>query len=294
MGLYISVSEVSSIFKPTPFTTSSPILLQLAPGSNIAITGTLLISQDKVIIVMLYYNYLFNNIFLLRNNSRASVKTHKNNLTYIMVEANNNTESAHQNLLQNKPLGDSSNHEPKGLHENNDKIASIIESMKKLSIVINGRDTEAVCDLGSDYPIITYEKAKELGLEIDKSLSNITDQAVSDIVEQVSVFFAEIPNPKSQILPAIKQDIINSIVKQSISRRIPCKAKRKCKITNMTILNDTASESSFDSGSESDSSSRTESVSKKDLSETEIMEIINAVKAEKIKLKESSPGSGSE
>ncbi|CAG8579988.1 1171_t:CDS:2 [Diversispora eburnea] len=43
-----------------------------------------------------------------------------------MVEANNNTESAHQNL-----------------QENDDETASIIESMKKLSIAINGRDTEA-------------------------------------------------------------------------------------------------------------------------------------------------------
>ncbi|RHZ85039.1 hypothetical protein Glove_73g25 [Diversispora epigaea] len=161
-----------------------------------------------------------------------------------MVEANNNTESAHQNLLQNKPLGDSSNRDPKGLQENDDKIASIIESMKKLSIAIN------------ECPIISYDIAKELGLEMDKSLSNITDRAVSDIVEQVSA-------------------------NQGISRRIPCKTKRKCKARKKLIFNDTTSESSSssESGSDSESDSRTG---------------LNSRISVKIKLKESSPESGSE
>ncbi|CAG8606454.1 8984_t:CDS:2 [Diversispora eburnea] len=43
-----------------------------------------------------------------------------------MVKANNNIESVYQNLLQS--------HDPKGLQENTDKIVSLIESMKKLSI----------------------------------------------------------------------------------------------------------------------------------------------------------------
>ncbi|RHZ84964.1 hypothetical protein Glove_74g164 [Diversispora epigaea] len=271
---------------------------------------------------------------------RASVKTHKNNLTYIMVEANNNTESAHQNLLQNKPLGDSSNRDPKGLQENDDKIASIIESMKKLSIAINGRDTEVVCDSGSECPIISYDIAKELGLEMDKSLLNITDRAVSDIVEQVSgkKIWISLRQLLEIVKPVIKQNIINLIANQGISRRIPCKTKRKCKARKKLIFNDTTSESSSssESGSDSESDSRTglnsricknkkkskfskgkfkkigkvnkvtvdsssdtdtgsESDSKNDLSATEIMEIINnAIKAVKIKLKESSPESGSE
>ncbi|CAG8802876.1 17001_t:CDS:2, partial [Racocetra fulgida] len=48
-------------------------------------------------------------------------------------------EPVHQNLLQS--------HDPKGLQENDDKIASLIESMKKISISVNGRDTEAIYDL---------------------------------------------------------------------------------------------------------------------------------------------------
>ncbi|RHZ78002.1 hypothetical protein Glove_168g313 [Diversispora epigaea] len=86
-----------------------------------------------------------------------------------MVKANNNIESVRQKI-----------------QENDGEIASLTEVVKKLSVSINGRDTEVVCDSVSECPIISYNIAKELGLEIDKSLSNITDQAVSDIVEQVS------------------------------------------------------------------------------------------------------------
>ncbi|CAG8659730.1 3368_t:CDS:1, partial [Diversispora eburnea] len=56
---------------------------------------------------------------------------------------NNNTESTHQKLLQNKPLDDTSNHDPLDLQEDADEIASLMESMKKISISVNGRDTEA-------------------------------------------------------------------------------------------------------------------------------------------------------
>ncbi|CAG8841815.1 23764_t:CDS:1, partial [Gigaspora margarita] len=92
-----------------------------------------------------------------------------------MTEANSNIGLVHQNL-----------------QENNNKIALLIESMKKLSISANGRDTEVVCNLGSEFPII--EIVKKLGLEKDKSLLNneasakvyIIDNMVSDIVKQVS------------------------------------------------------------------------------------------------------------
>ncbi|CAG8800235.1 16933_t:CDS:1, partial [Dentiscutata erythropus] len=43
-----------------------------------------------------------------------------------------------------------------------------------------------VIDSCSECPIITYEIAKKLGFEKDKSLPNITDKVVSDIVKQVS------------------------------------------------------------------------------------------------------------
>ncbi|CAG8664453.1 28278_t:CDS:2 [Dentiscutata erythropus] len=42
-------------------------------------------------------------------------------------------------------------------------------------------------DSCSECPIITYEIVKKLGFEKDKSLPNITDKVVSDIVKQVSV-----------------------------------------------------------------------------------------------------------
>ena len=75
MGLYISVSDVLlhsngtlslSIFKPTIFAILSPIILQLAPESNIVLTGTLLIFQDKVIIVSFIniYNYIFYSVLI--------------------------------------------------------------------------------------------------------------------------------------------------------------------------------------------------------------------------------------
>ncbi|CAG8767715.1 18522_t:CDS:2, partial [Acaulospora morrowiae] len=99
VGLYISASQMSSIFKPIPFTTSLPIILQLAPDSSITVTGTLLILQDEILI---------------------------------------------------------------NLQENDNITVSLIESVKKLSILINGKDTEVVCDSGSECPIITYEIAKKL------------------------------------------------------------------------------------------------------------------------------------
>ncbi|CAG8845066.1 28108_t:CDS:2 [Gigaspora margarita] len=94
----------------------------------------------------------------------------------MMVEVNSNIGPAHQNLLQSN--------DPKGLQENDNKIALLIESMKTLSISINGRDTEVVCDSGSDSPNIPNEIVKKLGLEINKSLPDIADKAVSDIVKQ--------------------------------------------------------------------------------------------------------------
>ncbi|CAG8790119.1 732_t:CDS:1, partial [Cetraspora pellucida] len=42
-----------------------------------------------------------------------------------------------------------------------------------------------IIDLGSECPIITYKIAKKLGFERDKSLPNITNKVVSDIVKQV-------------------------------------------------------------------------------------------------------------
>ncbi|RHZ69708.1 hypothetical protein Glove_280g63 [Diversispora epigaea] len=172
-----------------------------------------------------------------------------------MVEANNNTESTHQKLLQNKSLDDTSNHDPKGLQENGDKIASLIESMKKISISVNGRDTEAVCDSGSDCPIITYEKAKELGLEIDEISPRINDMIVIDLARQV--LYKEIRISFRELLkivkPEVRQDIINSIANPDITkkRKILCGGKRRCKV-NKTFLNDSSSSSSTESDSASE------------------------------------------
>ncbi|RHZ80843.1 hypothetical protein Glove_131g91 [Diversispora epigaea] len=196
-----------------------------------------------------------------------------------MVKANNNIESVHQNLLQNKPL-------------------------------VNGRDTEAVCDSGSDYPIITYEKVKELGLEIDsrandKSHENnsnyiMTEDDIKSVINEAMVkdnisragtvnvdlfqelcksiktatkSFTEQLNTirvvssirrqmrskkilisLSQLLKIVKsevqQDIINSIANPDITkkRKIPYEGKKQCKV-NKTFLND----SSFSSSSSSES-----------------------------------------
>ncbi|CAG8468812.1 7446_t:CDS:2, partial [Dentiscutata heterogama] len=78
-----------------------------------------------------------------------------------MTEANSNIGPAHQNL-----------------QENNNEIISLIESVKKLSILINYRDTEVVCDLGSECSIITYEEAS--------AKTHITDKVISGIVKQIS------------------------------------------------------------------------------------------------------------
>ncbi|CAG8806446.1 2325_t:CDS:2, partial [Dentiscutata erythropus] len=96
--------------------------------------------------------------------------------------------------------------------------------------LLNGRCVEVlkqqnVIDSCSECLIITYEIAKKLDFEKDKSLS-ITNKVVFDIVKQV------LANP-------------------DISRQhIPCKARKK------PIFNDTASESSStsESGSSSESS----------------------------------------
>ncbi|RHZ76347.1 hypothetical protein Glove_198g80 [Diversispora epigaea] len=116
-------------------------------------------------------------------------KIYKHNLTYTMVEANNNIESVRQNL-----------------QEKNYKIVPVIVS-------VNGRDTEVVCDSGSECPIISYEGAKTLDLEIDKSPPNTTDKVVFRIIKQVSG--KKIQISLRQLLKILKseiqQDIINSI-----------------------------------------------------------------------------------
>jgi len=162
-----------------------------------------------------------------------------------MTEANSNIGSAHKNL-----------------QENDNEIASLIESVKKLSILINDRDTEVVCDSGSECPIITYEVAKKLGFEKDKSLPNseasakahITDNAVSGIVKQIS--HRRISISLHQLMEIVKPEIglkiIDLIANPDISRRnrTPSKAKRK-----KIFLNDTTSSSSSSPSSGSDSES---------------------------------------
>ena len=59
-----SLWEVS-ISKPSTSTKPLPIILQLVAVSNIVLTGTLLISQDKILIMMLYNNNIFNTVFFI-------------------------------------------------------------------------------------------------------------------------------------------------------------------------------------------------------------------------------------
>ncbi|CAG8469536.1 3613_t:CDS:1 [Scutellospora calospora] len=101
-------------------------------------------------------------------------------------------------------------------------------------------------------PIITYEIAKKLGFEKDKSLLNITDKVVSDIVKQVSS--KKIQISFCQLLEIVKseiqQDIINLIANPDISQRnhTLSEAKRK-----KTIFNNTTFEFSSKSGFGSES-----------------------------------------
>ncbi|CAG8438869.1 9103_t:CDS:1 [Cetraspora pellucida] len=157
-----------------------------------------------------------------------------------MTEDNSNIGPVHQNL-----------------QENDNEITSLIESVKKLSILINDRDTEVVCDSGSECPIITYEVAKKLGFKKDKSLSNseasakahITDKTVSGIVKQI--LHRRISISLHQLMEIVKPEIglkiIDLIANPDISRRnrTPSKAKRKKR-----FLNNTASDSSSSSSSE--------------------------------------------
>ncbi|RHZ84524.1 hypothetical protein Glove_80g21 [Diversispora epigaea] len=162
-----------------------------------------------------------------------------------MTEDNNNSRDRSKNMYHDTS--------PTIEIDYDEELASLTQRRLKSHVVnINGNDIESTLDSGSDCPIITYEKAKELGLEIDKSLLNITNRAVSDIVEQVSgkKIWISLRQLLEIVKPAIKQDIINSIVKQGISRRIPCKAIRKCKVTNTTILSDPSSSSASESCSD--------------------------------------------
>ncbi|CAG8575789.1 3192_t:CDS:2 [Dentiscutata heterogama] len=51
-----------------------------------------------------------------------------------------------------------------------------------IELVLKQQD---MIDLCLEYPIITYKIVKKLGFEKDKSLLNITDKVVSDIIKQV-------------------------------------------------------------------------------------------------------------
>ncbi|CAG8792252.1 hypothetical protein C2G38_2200819 [Gigaspora rosea] len=135
-----------------------------------------------------------------------------------MTEANSNIGPAHQNL-----------------QEKDNKIALLIESIKKL------------------------------GLEKDKSLPNseasakayIIDNTVSDIVKQVSgkKIWISLYRLLAIMKPEIQQDIINSIANLNISRRnhILFKKILRDKARKKIIFNDTISESSSLSESEFDS-----------------------------------------
>jgi len=133
------------------------------------------------------------------------------------------------------------------------------KNFKRCLIDVNDEVVEGIVDSGSECPIITYEIAKKLGFVKDKSLPNITDKAVSDIVKQVSG--KKIRISLHQLLeivkPKVRQELINSIANLDIPQRnhTPCKAKRKCKARKKLIFNYTASESSSSSESGSDSES---------------------------------------
>ncbi|RHZ54557.1 hypothetical protein Glove_426g32 [Diversispora epigaea] len=178
-----------------------------------------------------------------------------------MTENNNNSRDSSKNMCQGTS--------PTIEIDYDEELTNLTQRQLKSHLVnINGKDIECILDSGGQCPVITCEKAKEVGLEIDSVKlhkraprikgtilkNHITDRAISGIVKQVSSKKIQISIRQllKIVKPEIRQEIVNSIAIPDISRRkhTSCKVKRKKK-----IFNDTASESPSTSESEQDSES---------------------------------------
>ncbi|CAG8574567.1 16565_t:CDS:2 [Acaulospora colombiana] len=147
--------------------------------------------------------------------------------------------------------------------ENNNNIddnpvEEFIKNFKRCLIDVNDEVVEGIVDSGSKCPIITYEVAKKFGFIKDKSLPNVINEVVYDIVKQVSgKKNLDLSSPiTGDSETEIQQDIINSITNSDISRRnhTPSEVKRKKRFLNNTA-SESSSSSSSSSGFDSESSS---------------------------------------
>ena len=123
-------------------------------------------------------------------------------------------------------------------------VEESIKNFKRCLIDVNDEVVEGIVDSGSKYPIITYEVAEKFGFIKDKSLPNISDKVVSDIVKQVAgkKIWISLRQLLKIVKPEVQQEIINSITNPDI-------AKQRCKIARKKIILSDSS-SSTESGSE--------------------------------------------
>src|SRR6185369_7793019 len=123
-------------------------------------------------------------------------------------------------------------------------VEESIKNFKRCLIDVNDEIVEGIVDSGSKYPIITYEVAEKFGFIKDKSLPNISDKVVSDIVKQVAgkKIWISLRQLLKIVKPEVQQEIINSITTPDI-------AKHRCTIARKKIIRSDSSSSS-ESGSE--------------------------------------------
>ncbi|RHZ87095.1 hypothetical protein Glove_40g144 [Diversispora epigaea] len=183
-----------------------------------------------------------------------------------MTKDNNNSRDSSKNMCQGTS--------PAIEIDYDEELTNLTQRQLKSHVVnINGKDIECILDSGRQCLIITCEKAKELGLEINSvkariiqgqrvTLKNhITDRAVSGIVKQVSVANPDISRRKRTPCKALPSHSLNSkpdykhcdnwfsgIYKSTMDKQseMNCQGKK-------IILNDTTSPSSSSFSSEPDS-----------------------------------------
>ncbi|RHZ86772.1 hypothetical protein Glove_46g27 [Diversispora epigaea] len=182
-----------------------------------------------------------------------------------MTEDNNNSRDRSKSMYQGTSPAIEIDYDEELANLTQRQLKSHVVNISKAGTA-NGKDIESILDSGGQCQVITCEKAKELGLEMDSVKphkriprtkgvtlkSHITDRAISGIVKQVSGKKIQISIRQllKIVKPEIGLEIIDLVANPDISRRkrTPCKVKRK-----KIILNDTTSSSSSESVSDSES-----------------------------------------
>ncbi|CAG8499031.1 2171_t:CDS:1 [Acaulospora colombiana] len=113
---------------------------------------------------------------------------------------------------------------------NDNRVEGSIKNFNQCSIDINGEVVEGIADPDSEFSVITYEEAKEPGLEIDEVSSRIDDINGMDLTRQVldkeiQIYLREL---LEIIKPEIRQNIINFIADPNTikKRKIPRKKSK--------------------------------------------------------------------